>query len=319
MPHKALLFDKNTIREVKLEDTRVKKLIWADIENPNDEEKDFLVKILELDEPKEIKYWLKSNQRPAVFKAGNYTAVFFSIPQANRNLVFTAPLLFFVSQDRNDILTVHRGKIESITKIHSYHELRRLRVFKGGITNVLLMILEEVVDSYFGYLDQLSDRIENIEDRMFDYRQSRQVMKQTLAVKKSLIYLHRALIANREVVTSIERQYLQFFDEERQRDFRELSLKIVQLIEMISTYRDVLTSTIEIHMSTISNNLNVTMKKITAWGALILVPSLIAGIFGMNFHEIPLLTSHEGFYLSLAMMVASVFILARYFQKKDWL
>lgn len=319
MPHKTLLFDKNTIREVKLDDTRAKKLVWADIENPNEEEKKFLVKILEIEEPSEIKYWLKSSQRPAVFQAGDYTAVFFSVPLTNKNLIFTAPLLFFVSQDRNDILTVHRGKIEAISKIHSYHELRHLKVFKGGITNVLLTILEEVVDSYFGYLDQLSDKIEGIEDRMFDYRQSRSVMKNTLAVKKSLIYLHRALIANREVVTAVERQYLPFFDEERQRDFRELSLKIVQLIEMISTYRDVLTSNIEIHLSTISNNLNVTMKKVTSWGALILVPSLIAGIFGMNFHEIPLLTSHEGFYLSLAMMIASVFILGRYFKRKDWL
>ncbi|MFA5069981.1 MAG: magnesium transporter CorA family protein [Patescibacteria group bacterium] len=318
MSHCVLIFEKETIREAGLEDIHKDDLIWADFQDPTEKDLKFVAELIGTGIP-EIKEWFKPSQRPTLFQQDDYSAIFLGFPVASNKSIHAHPLLIFVSKDRNDIITLHRGPCLALEKVHSYNELRNLRVFKGGITNVLLAILEEVVDSFFDNVEKISDDLENIEGHMFDYKNSRNVMNLTFTVKKSLIYLNRALIADREVVMGIERQYVKFFDEERLGDFRDLSLKIVQLIEMMTTYRDIITSTIEIHLSAISNNLNVTMKKVTSWGALILVPSLIAGIFGMNFEYIPILHERTGFYISIILMVSSVYVLARYFQKKDWL
>ena len=192
-------------------------------------------------------------------------------------------------------------------------------MFRGGITLVLFTLLEEIVEDFFSDVDAIRDAIEQIEEKMFDYKDSKKVMKRTFATKKSLLYVHRALIGNREVVQAIEKHYAQFLDVKKLEDFRQLTGDITQLIEMATTYHDILTTSVEVHLSAISNNLNVTMKRVTSWGAIILVPSLVAGIFGMNFREIPLLTSHEGFAIAITLMAVSVFLLGWYFKKKDWM
>ena len=94
---------------------------------------------------------------------------------------------------------------------------------------------------------------------------------------------------------------------------------ITQLIDMETTYRDILTGTLDIYMSAVSNNMNVVVKKMTAYGSLILVPTLISGIYGMNFRHMPELGWGYGYYLALLMMLISVVILYYYFDKNDWI
>jgi len=91
------------------------------------------------------------------------------------------------------------------------------------------------------------------------------------------------------------------------------------LVDSVSIYNDILSTATEVHLSIVSNNLNLTMKKMTSWGAIILVPSLIAGIYGMNFVHLPLSGIKGGFWILLALMAASVAGLVRYFRKQDWL
>ena len=101
--------------------------------------------------------------------------------------------------------------------------------------------------------------------------------------------------------------------------FRLLASDLTQLIELVSTERDILTTTMEVHLSTVSNALNETMKKVTSWGALILVPSMIAGIYGMNFKHLPWTEQVWGFPLLLFIMAVLMVMLLRFFRKKDWI
>ncbi len=91
------------------------------------------------------------------------------------------------------------------------------------------------------------------------------------------------------------------------------------MIEIEATYREILTSALEIHLTQIFNHLNTIMKKITSWGALILVTSLIAGIFGMNFKYIPEVNEPFGFFFAIILMLVSVLSLYFYFKKRDWI
>lgn len=318
MPHKTLILDKNSVREGAFSDLKSGKPVWTDITQPSPEDLAMLAGHIGM-ESKEIEHLLILTQRPKLFNAEKYSVVVFAVPVMIGDSLTTAPLLLFVSKGQNDLITVHREHVKAVSAVHGYALSRGSQALGAGVTHLLHTLLEEIVDSYFEHIGTLSTAIESIEKKMFEYRQSKVLMRHTFATKKSLLFFHRALIGNREVVQAIEKHYAQFLDAEKLEDFRELSGDITQLIEMATTYHDILTTTIQIHLSAISNNLNVTMKKLTSWAAIILVPSLIAAIFGMNFREIPLLSSHEGFAIAIGSMAISIFLLGWYFKRKDWL
>jgi magnesium transporter len=315
---KTLILEKNTVREGKFTDLKSGKLVWVDLENPTATELSKLAGVIGLSDT-ELKEYLKPTQRPTLFNLSEHSLIIFDVPLSDKGYIFTSPVTIFVSKKGNDFITVHKAFSPAVKKIYTYNQSRLLEIFKGGVALVTLTLLEEIIDSYFIELDDVSDQIEDIEKQMFDYKNSSSVMKRTFAVKKSLIFIHKALVANREVVSALEKQFAQFLDLKKMGFYRELNADITQLIEMTTTYRDIITSAIEIHLSSISNNLNVTMKKVTSWGAIILVPSLIAGIFGMNFRHIPTLDSPGGFFAALLLMVIASALLTGYFKKKDWL
>jgi magnesium transporter len=316
--NKTFIFEKKSVRAGVLDDLKYTEMVWSDIESPSEKELDLVSKYIGTS-PEEVAVMLKRTQRPVIFNLDKYSGVIFSMPVADKEIVGTAPVVFFISRAMNNLVAIHKKPCSAIKKLHTYSEAHNLAVFKSGATTLLMTILEEITDNFFITLDELSDQIEEVEQKMFDYRHSSLVMKKTFGIKKSLIYIHKALVANRDVVMAIEKQYAEFLDIKKVEKFHGINADITQLIEMTTTYRDIVTSAIEIHLSSISNNLNITMKKVTSWGALILVPSLIAGIFGMNFKHIPLLDSPTGFFISLIVMVVSVVVLAFYSRKKDWL
>lgn len=240
------------------------------------------------------------------------------MPVFNGGITTSEPIIFFISKTRNDLISIHNHQSKAIAKVYNYTQAHSKEIFRHGTTHVLFTLLDEIIDSFFIQLEQLNDLIDVIELKMFEYKQSNAVMRHTYHVKKSLLYIHKALVGNREVLHSIEKRYAQFVDQNYLEEFRELHGNITQLLEMTTTYHDIITTSIEIHMSAISNNLNTTMKRVTSWGAIILVPSLIAAIFGMNFQHEPLLTSRFGFIISLTLMAISVYLLAWYFKRRSW-
>ena len=142
---------------------------------------------------------------------------------------------------------------------------------------------------------------------------------QVLAIKKALVFYRKDLAANREVISSIEKEYAENLDKNLLSKFRLHYADLSSLHDSVSIYHDILSTATEVHLSIVSNNLNLTMKKMTSWGAIILVPSLIAGIYGMNFAHLPLSGTPAGFWVLLGLMAAAVVGLVHYFKKQDWL
>lgn len=316
--NQTLILEKNAVRPGSLADLQSTKLVWADIAAPSEKELAAVFKYTGY-QPETVATMLKRSQRPVIDNGTKYSAVIFDMPVIDRDVIGTAPVVFLVSKAMNNLIAIHKKSCPAIQKVKTYTDARNLGVYRAGASTLLMTLLEEITDNYFTVLDSLSDQIEEIEEKVFDYRHSAQVMKKTFAAKKSLMYIHKALVANRDVILAIEKQNARDLDISKIENFHGINADITQLIEIATTYRDIVTSAIEIHLSSISNALNITMKKVTSWGAVILVPSLIAGIFGMNFRHIPMLDSPAGFFLSLILMVVSVILLAWYFRKKDWL
>jgi len=94
---------------------------------------------------------------------------------------------------------------------------------------------------------------------------------------------------------------------------------VIRTLELIDNVRDLLTSARELQIAQTSNRLNVVMKQLTGWAAIILIPTLIAGIYGMNFAHIPELRWAFGYPFAIGLMALTAFVLYRVFRKRDWL
>ena len=267
----------------------------------------------------ELSELLQVNQRPVLQDIGQFTAVVFHAPEIWNQKLTLKPHLFLASKEQKDLISVCRGTSVAVEKITSFPARRRLELFQKGSTSLLFAILSEIMAHSFEVLDFLNEEIGRLEERVFEPRLSSSVMKRIFQIKKELIYLQRALTSDREVISEIEKAYGAFLDAKQLSRFRLLHSDATQLIELTTTYRDILISAVEVHLSAISNNLNVVMKKLTAWAAIILVPSLIAGIYGMNFQVLPLATHPTGFWLMVGLMFVSVVSLYSYFKRNDWI
>ena len=171
-------------------------------------------------------------------------------------------------------------------------------------------------------MEHIEEEIDQIEDAVMDNPRKATIEK-IFSTKKTLIFFHKALTANREVITSIEKEYVKDIDKNNIKRFRALYSDITQLIDSAGTYRDILTGTLEIYLSSVSNNLNQVMKTLTIVASFVMVPTLISGIYGMNFAYIPemhtALGEKYGYYFALGLMALSIGLMYAYFRRKGWM
>src|SRR3989344_1262064 len=305
------------IKEGNFQDLKSQSVSWADIVDPTKNELELVGELVGL-EVSDIESFLDENARPVINNLEKYSLIVFSTPLKEES---TKPLVIFISKTTNDFITIREGESRSISRMNSWDVKRKVAMFEKGPTYILFRLFDEILNTYNTIIEDIDEKLEKIEDGIYGEKKfkEKKLMVEMYELKKILIYFQKGLSANREVIASIEKEYGEFLNKKDLSKFRLLYSDLTRLIELTSTYRDILTTSLEVHLSTISNNLNVTMKQLSAWAALILVPSLIAGIYGMNFEYIPKASMKYGFFIALGIMAASMIVLYFYFKRKDWI
>lgn len=311
---KIYVHEKGGVKEGTIQDINSNNVLWADYLNPSKNELKELSEIsgISLDELKEV---IDEEERPRVMDLENYSLIIFRAPLFEKNEISTTPVSIFISRYKNNVITLRLKEIRSVEKIKS---VMNTKLFDRGAGFFVYRLLDEILNSFFFVLDEVEENIDKIEDRVFE-KADRKTIEQIFQIKKTLIYFHKALTANREVITAVEKEYLPHIHRRDIKQFRVLYNDVVQLIDMESTYRDVLTGTLDIYLSSVSNNLNTVMKKLTAMASFVLVPTLIAGVYGMNFKFMPELYWKYGYYAALGLMVFAVSGMYVYFKRKGWI
>jgi magnesium transporter len=181
--------------------------------------------------------------------------------------------------------------------------------------------LDVLVDDYFETLQGLDDEVESLEDALFDESPStgRQVQKQTFDTRKSLARVRRAVGPMREVVNTVARRATEPDDSgELVPYFEDLYDHVLRAADWGDSLRDMIASVHETTMALADNRMNQIMKQLTAWAAIIAVPTAITGYFGQNV-PYPGFGRPWGFALSTVAIVVIAAVLYRMFKRKDWL
>jgi magnesium transporter len=218
----------------------------------------------------------------------------------------------------NYILSVrHRTKL-GFAAVRTRTE-REPDLLRHGSGFVFYALIDNVVDRYFPVLDDLETRLEAAEERMFAAPASRRQIEDLYALKGKLMTLKHAVTPLMEAVGKLYGGRVPHLCQGTQEYFRDVYDHLARINAAIESSREMLTTAIQVNLALIGISDNEVTKRLAAYGALITVPTLVAGIYGMNFHHMPELDWTIGYPLAIAVMVAIDGLLFLRFRKVNWI
>jgi magnesium transporter len=188
-----------------------------------------------------------------------------------------------------------------------------------GISFLLWGLLDDIVDGHFEAVQSLDTEIESLEDLLFDDRpQEAAVQRRSFELRKSLVLLRRLVVPMREVVNSLMRRDLQVVDAGMGPYYQDVYDHVMRATDWTESLRDLVTTILETNIAIQGNRMNLAMKKVTSWAAIIAVPTAITGFYGQNL-PYPGFAAHWGFWFSSSLIVVISLILYWSFRRRDWL
>jgi magnesium transporter len=189
-----------------------------------------------------------------------------------------------------------------------------------GVAFLLYGLLDHLVDGHFTAVQQLDEGIEHLEEMLFDERRSQiqAVQRRSYEVRKNLVVLRRVVLPMREVLNSLLRRDLGTVDEAMTPYYQDVYDHVLRATEWTESLRDLVATTVETNLTIQANRMNLIMKKVTSWAAIIAVPTAITGFYGQNL-PYPGYNTHWGVLFSTALIAALSALLYLVFKRKDWL
>lgn len=248
------------------------------------------------------------------------------------NYLFIVFKMLYFSEDDNLIyenVSMVVGKNYVFTFQESdgdvFNDLRdRISNSKGRVRNLgsdylMYTILDAIVDHYITVIEAFSDKIEDLESHIFENdSNSNETPIQIQALKQEILKIRRSIFPFREVVNRLEKIESDIIDPKTHSYIRDLRDHIVHVSESIELSREMVWNLMDMHMSIISNKMNEVMKVLTIIATIFIPLTFMAGIYGMNFDNMPELHYEYGYHLLWAAMIIIFIIMLIYFKRKKW-
>jgi magnesium transporter len=211
------------------------------------------------------------------------------------------------------MITVHQGECPALEKLRhwvqqTHSETRLDRLF--------YRMVDLIVDEYVAYLDEIAEEVTAVESEVLQHPEP-PMLQRIFRLKRKLIDFRRIASEMREVVNAIIRREGGFISDDLDPYFRDVYDHIVRTVDLIETYRDLLTGSLDIYLSAVANRTNEVMKILTIWGTVALPLVIITGFFGMNL-PLPWASSPHGTLFAVLLMGVSAVAVLLYFRGKGW-
>jgi magnesium transporter len=218
----------------------------------------------------------------------------------------------------NYLVTVRHGSLRSHVGLRARCECTPHLLAKGP-GYVLYALMDFVIDQYSPIVQSYEEEVQELEEIILGERPTSEATARIYRLKRDLLTLRRAVSPLIEVCNRLMRFDIPEIPDDTRPYFRDVYDHVVRLNETIDAQRELLTSALEAHLSLVSVAQNDHMKRLAAWAAMIGVPTMIAGIYGMNFAHMPELQWEYGYYGSLVAMAAACTGLYIGFRRSGWL
>ena len=192
------------------------------------------------------------------------------------------------------------------------------RIRKMGTDYLMYSLLDAIVDNYFVILEKLGDKIESMEDELVG-DPTQKTLKQIHYLKREMIYLRRSVWPLRELISGMERSESSLIKESTGAYLRDLYDHTIQVIDTVENFRDMVSGMLDTYLSSLSNRMNSIMKVLTIIATIFIPLTFVAGIYGMNFENMPELKWRWGYAGVWLVMLIVAGVMIAYFKRKKWL
>jgi magnesium transporter len=291
--------------------------IWVDAVEPSSDDLRTLQKQLNLHDLA-VEDVQQRDQRPKMdIYPGHAFAVFRPLSSGPDGLT-SSELFLFLS--RRFLVTLRFPPVFEMQK--AKHRWPILAALAPGPCSAFYAVADEIVDDYLEVVEDLEDRADELEGEVFRSEfvqgQGAPLQLEILRLRRDAVRLKRHAIPTRQVIDRLADDS-DLVTEPLVPYLRDITDHLLRTIELTDGVREILTTVVDIRMAQSAHQLNEVMKKLTAWAGIILVPTLIAGIYGMNFRHMPELHWALGYPLALGLMAGSAILLYFGFRKRGWL
>ncbi|WP_141204410.1 magnesium and cobalt transport protein CorA [Streptomyces griseorubiginosus] len=297
--------------------------VWLGLHEPSDHEFEGIADLFDL-HPLAVEDAVEAHQRPKVERYGETLfAVFKTVCYveheeltATSEVVNTGEIMVFVGEDF--VITVRHGSHGSLGPLREELEADPAQLAKGPAA-VLHAIADHVVDDYLSVTDAVQSDIDLVETAVFSESGARVDPGRVYQLKRELLELKRAVAPLGRPLEELSTRPIQVIAPEIQAYFRDVSDHLLRAKEQIAAFDELLNSILQAHLAQVTVAQNEDMRKITAWAAVIAVPTMVCGVYGMNFDHMPELHWKFGYPLVMGVIAAACGVLYRGFRRNGWL
>jgi magnesium transporter len=219
-------------------------------------------------------------------------------------------------------VTVRRGKCPAVAHVRQWLDNHPLNTVASPQIVIVYLVVGGLVDSFFPLLSQFDEKIDTLEDDILKAPTEAQ-LGELFQMKRSLMDMRKIVAPERDMIASINTGVTDIpgLTQEATRYFRDLYDHLIRVADQVDNYRDLLSSVMDTHLSTVSNRLNVVMKQLTIIATIFLPLTFLTGFFGQNFgFLVRAITASWTFWLfGVAVAVASTISLLVFFHKRGWI
>jgi magnesium transporter len=308
------------VRQVRRTD---QGFVWLGLHEPTEREFAGIAELFDL-HPLAVEDAVEAHQRPKLERYGDTLfAVFKTVCYvehkeltATSEVVNTGEIMVFIGPAF--VISVRHGRHGSLGPLREELEANPQQLAKGPAA-VLHAIADHVVDDYLSVTDAVQEDIDQVETGVFAENGARLDPGRIYQLKRELLELKRAVAPLDRPIQELATRPIRLIDPEIQAYFRDVSDHMLRATEQIAAFDELLNSILQAHLAQVSVAQNEDMRKITAWAALIAVPTMVTGVYGMNFAYMPELHWKFGYPLVLVVIAVACVVLYRGFKRNDWL
>jgi magnesium transporter len=289
--------------------------VWLGVAEPSAEEFEAIAREFDLHELA-VEDAVKAHQRPKVERFGDTLLIVVKTVahRDSREGIEVGELLIFVHADF--VITVRHGAGE-LSSVRERVD-RRPDLLARGTGVVLYAILDHIVDGYGEATETIDGEIQAVEREVFSAERTNPV-EQIYRLEREVLNLYRAVVPLLEAVDEIVAGRFEVIPDELYEYFRDVHDHLQRVTGRVTAFRELLDSALQANLTQVSVRQNDDMRKISAWVAIAAVPTMIAGIYGMNFNHMPELHWRYGYFTVLVFIAVICLALYRRFKRVGWL
>ncbi|CAL9424719.1 magnesium and cobalt transport protein CorA [Streptomyces griseomycini] len=297
--------------------------LWLGLHEPTNREFAGIAELLDL-HPLAVEDAVEAHQRPKLERYGeSLFAVFKTVRHighdeltATGEVVETGEIMVFVGEDF--VITVRHGRHGSLGPLREELESDPEQLVKGPST-VLHAIADHVVDDYLTVIDSVQEDMDQVETDVFAEHGARVDPGRIYQLKRELLELKRAVVPLGRPLEELATRPIRVVAPEIQAYFRDVSDHLQRAKEQIAAFDELLNSILQAYLAQVTVAQNEDMRRITAWAAIIAVPTMVCGMYGMNFDHMPELHWRYGYGMVIGVISVACLLLYRAFRRSGWL